>query len=60
VGRIGASVDHAHQALTRNGNDTGIGGAVLDTGIDLSHPDLSPVQNGANCVTPGQLANDDQ
>ena len=32
--------------------------AVLDTGIDLSHPDLNAVQ-GVNCVTPGTAAEDD-
>ena len=30
---------------------TGVGVAVIDTGINLSHPDLSPVVNGVNCVS---------
>lgn len=32
--------------------------AVLDSGIDLSHPDLNAV-DGTNCVTPGTPAQDD-
>ncbi len=32
--------------------------AVIDTGIDLSHPDLNAV-NGKNCVRPNKSANDD-
>jgi len=32
--------------------------AVLDTGIDLDHPDLR-VAGGTNCVTPGASADDD-
>jgi subtilisin len=36
-----------------------VGVAVIDTGIDLSHPDLSPVNNGTNCITPTANANDD-
>jgi subtilisin len=32
--------------------------AVIDTGIDLSHPDLN-VANGTNCVSPGSPAQDD-
>jgi hypothetical protein len=37
---------------------SGVGVAVLDTGVDLDHPDLD-VSNGANCVTPGASADDD-
>jgi subtilisin len=43
---------------------SGIAVAILDTGIDLDHPDLhvsgssSPV-NGTNCLTPGARADDD-
>ncbi|HEV2753868.1 MAG TPA: S8 family serine peptidase, partial [Solirubrobacteraceae bacterium] len=33
--------------------------AVLDTGIDLDHPDLR-VAGGTNCVTPGASPDDDQ
>jgi len=32
--------------------------AVIDTGVDLHHPDLD-VSDGTNCVTPGQPADDD-
>jgi subtilisin len=32
--------------------------AVIDTGIDLDHPDLN-ARNGRNCVTPGAPAEDD-
>jgi subtilisin family serine protease len=32
--------------------------AVIDTGVDLSHPDLNAVA-GKNCVTPGAAPNDD-
>ncbi|HEV8535092.1 MAG TPA: S8 family serine peptidase, partial [Candidatus Limnocylindria bacterium] len=32
--------------------------AVIDTGIDLQHPDLNAV-NGTNCIKPNQAAQDD-
>ena len=32
--------------------------AVLDTGVDLDHPDLNAV-DGVNCITPGAPADDD-
>jgi subtilisin len=32
--------------------------AVIDTGIDLDHPDLN-ARNGTNCVSPGAAAEDD-
>ena len=44
--------------------DTGVRGsssvnvAVIDTGIDLAHPDLNTAQ-GVNCVAPGSPAQDD-
>jgi subtilisin family serine protease len=42
-----------------NGSSTGVGVAVIDTGIDLNHTDLKPVQDGTNCITPGTSAQDD-
>ncbi len=55
--RIGGSSDGIHQTLSNKG--AGVGVAVIDTGIDLSHPDLSPVVNGKTCVTGTKNANDD-
>ena len=52
VRRIGAATTTAvHTASTVNV-------AIIDTGIDLSHPDLNAV-NGKNCVRGGARANDD-
>jgi subtilisin len=52
IRRIGAATTtDAAQASTA-------GVAVIDTGIDLTHPDLSAVA-GKNCVTPGTSPNDD-
>jgi subtilisin len=47
----GATSTSAHQASNVNV-------AVIDTGIDLSHPDLNAV-NGRNCVRPNKTARDD-
>jgi subtilisin len=33
--------------------------AVIDTGIDLTHPDLPSAVDGVNCVVPGTPAQDD-
>ncbi|HEX6651408.1 MAG TPA: S8 family serine peptidase [Thermoleophilaceae bacterium] len=33
--------------------------AVIDTGIDLDHPDLNVAGPGTNCVSPGSAPNDD-
>jgi subtilisin len=52
IRRIGAATTtDAAQASTA-------GVAVIDTGIDLTHPDLSAVA-GKNCVTPGASPSDD-
>ena len=57
VRRIGASTNGTTQTLTNKG--TGIGVAVIDTGIDLSHPDLTRAVSGKNCLNTRQSANDD-
>ena len=44
---------------TSASDGSGTGVAVIDTGIDLNHSDLTPVQDGTNCVTPGTSAQDD-
>ena len=52
IRRMGA----ATATTVRQSSGTGV--AVIDTGIDLSHPDLNAV-GGTNCVTPGAAAQDD-
>lgn len=49
VQRIGGSTDQTSQTLTNKG--TGVGVAVIDTGIDLNHPDLGKIAGGKNCST---------
>ena len=58
VRRMGASIDALHQTAVSKG--TGVGVAVIDTGVDLTHPDLTPVQNGTSCISGTPNANDDQ
>jgi subtilisin len=45
------AADEAREAATG-------GVAVLDTGVDLDHPDLE-VRNGVNCIDPKKTADDD-
>jgi subtilisin len=52
VRRIGAATS------TTVEHSSGIGVAVLDSGVDLTHPDLN-VADGTNCVTAGAPADDD-
>nr|MDQ3933955.1 S8 family serine peptidase [Actinomycetota bacterium] len=57
VRRIGAAtLPAASPAWVREAADTGV--AVIDTGIDLDHPDLNAA-DGIDCVTPGTPAEDD-
>ncbi|MEA2385953.1 MAG: hypothetical protein QOJ22_127 [Thermoleophilaceae bacterium] len=52
IRRMGAgSATAAHQP-------SGAGVAVIDTGVDLTHPDLNAV-DGTDCVNPGTPAQDD-
>lgn len=52
IRRIGAATtSRVHQRSTVNV-------AVIDTGIDLTHPDLN-AENGTNCIRPNRSANDD-
>ncbi len=56
LSRIEGSSNGASQTLA---NDGAVGVAVIDTGIDLDHPDLAPVTNGKNCVRSARSADDD-
>ncbi len=55
--RIGGSANGINQTLANKG--AGVGVAVLDTGIDLAHPDLAGVVDGTSCVKGAKSANDD-
>jgi subtilisin family serine protease len=57
VARIGAAKPAALPGTSTGG--AGVGVAVIDTGIDLTHPDLTGVQSAANCVDHAKPANDD-
>lgn len=49
-------VNAATNSLARQAGNSAV--AVIDTGIDLSHPDLNAV-DGVNCISPGNPAQDD-
>ncbi len=62
MGLFRIDADAAHQPA--NGNHRGAGAriAVIDSGIDLDHPDLAPnlrADLGQNCVNPGAAPADD-
>jgi subtilisin family serine protease len=52
VRRIGAATATTARDAAR------VNVAVIDTGVDLAHPDLN-VAGGTNCITPGSSAQDD-
>ncbi|MDQ3934010.1 MAG: S8 family serine peptidase, partial [Actinomycetota bacterium] len=52
VRRIGAATTSTVRGAA------GVNVAVIDSGVDLAHPDLNVV-SGVNCVTPGTAAQDD-
>jgi subtilisin len=54
IARMGAASASAGRANSASSAAV----AVIDTGVDLDHPDLN-VSSGYNCVTPGAAPNDD-
>ena len=64
VRRVGASTDAVRQTLANDG--AGVGVAVIDSGIELNHPDLKATINGKpalvsgkSCIAGARTANDD-
>jgi subtilisin len=59
ISRIGAASASSGQANPASSAAV----AVIDTGVDLDHPDLNvvapPADNRSNCVSPGSAPNDD-
>lgn len=53
-----SGVDRIDADLNSN-TSLGVGVAIIDTGIQLDHPDLKPVVNAKTCVLGTKFANDD-
>jgi subtilisin family serine protease len=52
-------VDRIDAELNTGAGGAGVRVAVIDTGIDLNHPDLANVENGYNAINPHKRADDD-
>jgi subtilisin family serine protease len=58
VSRIGATPQSPVAGVPSTAG-AGVGVAVIDTGIDLDHPDLTGTQKGLNCITRTRPVDDD-
>jgi len=52
-------VDRIDADLNTGNGGAGVRVAVIDTGIDLNHPDLDNVEHGYNAINPKKRADDD-
>jgi subtilisin family serine protease len=59
IRRVGAAGARAGSGLLGSSPGRGVGVAVIDTGIDLDHPDLGTVVPAANCIRRAALPDDD-